>query len=166
MTNNRPSRETVGWQWDAEAGKHRPDSVVQGEDGSRFAFASAPGEETIELQRLQATGTPLWIKRISAMGANAAVLLYRPGKLYAALYSEIATGCRVLAQDAASGNVLWDTPLRGLGPSHHSKYSNLVQMRFIDDRLVVFGNESGGKYVEVLDPDSGQLLSSREVRSE
>jgi hypothetical protein len=162
-TNDLPGAESIGWQWDAADGGREAGSVLQAEDGSRFVFTRAPDEETVELQRLEATGARLWTRRIPAMRANTAVLLRRASKLYTALYSDIATGCRVLAQDAASGEVLWERSLKGLGPLHHSKYSNLVQMRFIDDRLAVFGNESSGKYVEVLDPKNGQRLSNRVV---
>jgi len=155
MTKDLPKQENISWQWDEE---DTAGSVLQAEDGSRFVFARIADGDMVELQRLRRTATPVWTRRIPALRANAAVLLHRAGKLYAALYSNIATGCRILALDAASGDVLWDTPLKGLGPLHHSKYSNAVQMRFIDDRLAIFGNESVGKYVEVLDPNSGQMM--------
>jgi outer membrane protein assembly factor BamB len=160
--NVLPVYENINWQWDEE---DAAGSVVQAEDGSRFVFARIADGEMVELQRLRSTATPVWTQRIATLRANAAVLLYHDGKLYAALYSNIATGCRILALDATSGDVLWDTPLKGLGPLHHSKYSNLVQMRFINDWLVVFGKESGGKYIEVLDPKSGQQLFNQVVQS-
>ncbi|MEK9141332.1 MAG: hypothetical protein AAB308_09790 [Nitrospirota bacterium] len=158
MTNDLPGQENISWQWD---GEDTAGSVLQVEDGSRFVFARIADGEMVELQQLRSTATPVWTRRIPAVRANAAVLLHRAGKLYAALYSNIATGCRILALDAASGDVLWDTPLKGLGPLHHSKYSNLVQLRLINNWLVVFGNESGGKYIEVLDLTRGQLLSNK-----
>jgi hypothetical protein len=157
-TMNDFSPESIGWQWDAAAGGGRAArTTLEAEDGGRFVFAHILDGDVIELQRLRSTGVAVWTRRVPAFGANSAVLLHRAGKLYAALYNDIGTGCRVLAQDAVSGDVLWEAPLKGLGPLHHSKYSNLVQMRFIDDRLVVFGNESGGKYLEVLDPNSGRI---------
>ena len=132
--------------------------MPQAEDGSSFVFAQIVDGEMVELKRLRNTGIPVWTRRIPVSRANSAVLLHRAGKLYAALYSTIVTGCRSLALNATSGEVLWDTPLKGLGPLHHSKYSNFVQMRFIDERLAIFGKESSGKYVEVLDQNSGRML--------
>lgn len=160
MTSEIPGQARISWQWDeSTTGKHgAADSVLQAEDGSRFVSARLTDSEVIELQRLRKIGTsPLWVQRIPALGANVVVFLHYAGKLYSALYSSNTTGCRVLAQDADSGDVIWETILKGLGPLHHSKYSNRVQMRFMNGQLTIFGNESGGKYVEILEANSGQL---------
>jgi len=162
MTNDLTAQGGVAWQWNADApGGRGAGAMLQAEDGDRFVFARVAEGDTVELQRLRSTGDPVWTRRLPALRANSVMFLHRAGKLYTALYSDTSTGCRIFAQDAASGDVLWETQLKGLGPLHHSKYSNLVQMRFVDGRLAVFGNESGGKYVEVLDLDTGQSLPQR-----
>ena len=49
--------------------------------------------------------------------------------------------------------------------STRMEYGNRVQLRFVNGWLVVFGDESGGKYIEVLDPKNGRRLSNRMVRT-
>jgi len=49
----------------------------------------------------------------------------------------------------------WTTRLTGLGPIAHSEYLNAVQLRMIHGRPVVFGWESGGRYIEAVDPVTG-----------
>ena len=160
MINDLSAQESISWQWDEDVAAN----TLKMEDGSRFVFTRISGSEMVELQRLRSTGTSIWIRHIVGLRANASVFIHHAGKLYAALYSDTATGCRVLALDADSGNVLWEVPLKGLGFLHHSKYSNRVQMRFIDDQLVIFGNESAGKYIEVLAPSNGRMLSHQPAR--
>ena len=85
---------------------------------------------------------------------------------YTALHAASAPGCRVQAHEAASGRLLWETQLQGLrGSSHHSKYSNAVQLRLIGGQLEVFGKESSGRYVEVLDTVTGAQLYHQAVET-
>ena len=83
------------------------------------------------------------------------------GRLYTAVYSRSATGCRVVAQDAAPGVTLWQAALQALGSVHHSKYGNAVQLRIVGNRLAVFGMESAGRYIELLDLDTGVAVYRR-----
>lgn len=105
-----------------------------------------------------------WDDGVTAQGA--AISLRRDGKLYTAQFSQSATGCTVLAQDAVTGAVFWQRVLEGLGSVHHSKYSNAVQMQFVGERLAVFGKESAGSYIEVLDSASGTVLYQRVIGAE
>lgn len=70
--------------------------------------------------------------------------------LYIAEYSPIASGCRVAAVDLKSGQQLWRTRLRGIGPTGHSKYLNLVNIETDGQLIVVAGNEAHGRYIEHL----------------
>ena len=178
MLGNSTNSETstagpgsIAWQWDeAEAGEHRGRVFLDLEGGGCLVLTFI-NHETAEIQRTGSSGESVWVQSVPSWIANSAALLLHAGKLYAALYSDMAAGCRVLALDAASGDLLWDTPLKGLGPIHHSKYRNRVQLRFIHHwnvpeggRLVIFGQEAGGKYIEVLEPDSGRQLSHQMVQ--
>lgn len=82
-------------------------------------------------------------------------------RLFVADYLAMATGVTVSAMSPTTGSRLWSTDLFGVGPVSHSKYRNSVQMAMVDGRLAVFGWESAGKYVEVLDPTSGADLGNR-----
>ena len=161
---------SIEWRWDeaAASGSHE---VHEAAGGRRFVFgptgapdghgagAAKSGELAIAAWRGDAR--PAWVFPIPAGTADAAALAKRAGRLYAALYRTSVSGCRVLALDADTGRRIWEVALQGVGPIHHSKYRNRVQLTFIQDRLVAFGDESAGRYVEVLDPGDGRLLSSR-----
>src|SRR5262245_55494137 len=114
-TNPEPSAlepGSIDWQWDdVPSGERQTSIVLDSEAGDRFIFNST-GAETVEIKKVRSSGNTLWFQPIPAGRANSAVLLLHAGKLYAALYSDIATGCRVLALDAASGALLWETPLK------------------------------------------------------
>jgi hypothetical protein len=82
--------------------------------------------------------------------------------LYLADYSPRTTGCTIIAFDLKSKKVIWRTALRALGPPEaHSAYSNQVTMRVNGDEIVVFGNESNGKYVELLSRKTGKTVGHK-----
>jgi hypothetical protein len=84
-----------------------------------------------------------------------AVLLLDGDTLFAALYRASVSGCRVIALDARSGALRWETELEGVGPVAHSAYRTLVQMRLDPAGLVIYGNEFKGRYIEVLRRPTG-----------
>jgi hypothetical protein len=72
------------------------------------------------------------------------------------------TGCSVIAFDLKQKKQLWKTDLKGLGPIAHSRYANAVTLEFIDNATVrVFGNESAGKYLEIVDINTGKTVGHR-----
>jgi hypothetical protein len=82
--------------------------------------------------------------------------------LYVAEYCPIATGCEVVAVDLKSGKQLWKTQLRGIGPTGHSKYLNLVNIETDGQIVIVTGNEAHGRYIEHLDIQTGKTLANKE----
>jgi outer membrane protein assembly factor BamB len=83
-----------------------------------------------------------------------AALAMDAGTVYVAVFSRIASGCLLTALDTATGRKRWSSFV-GLGEIAHSAYANCVQLEVIAGRPVVFGWESGGRYVEALDPAAG-----------
>jgi len=148
---------TIQWQWnDTDAGGY-----AETQD-QRFRFALNDDGRAGEIRCMDAAGNIRWVVATDAPSTDSAALTVYEDKLFAALYWHGATGCRVLALDADSGEQLWEAPLKGVGSMGHSRYVNRVQIRISDGRLVVFGDESAGKYIEVLDPSSGrQILNQR-----
>jgi hypothetical protein len=71
----------------------------------------------------------------------------------------------VTALDAATGEPVWSTRLRGLGPVEHSKYRNRVQIALDPDgqSLSVYGFESSGRYTEQLALVTGERLAHQLV---
>ena len=83
-----------------------------------------------------------------------------------ASFSDIATGCDLYAFELGSGDLAWKRNLVGVGPVAHSKYYNRVQLRLVDGRVVAFGNEAFGKYVEAYDPLTGDRIYHRKLDGE
>jgi hypothetical protein len=72
------------------------------------------------------------------------------------------TGCSLIAYDLKQKKQVWKTALMGLGPINHSRYANAVTLEFIDNATVrVFGNESAGKYLEIVDINTGKTVGHR-----
>ncbi len=89
-----------------------------------------------------------------------AFLLTGNNTLFACLYSKRVTGGEVIALNMNSGLTIWETKIKGLGSVGHSRYENKVNMWMDENKLTISGWESGGKYVETIDPESGTLLSN------
>jgi hypothetical protein len=75
------------------------------------------------------------------------------------------SGCSVIAYDLKQKKQLWKTDLKGLGSIPHSRYANSVNLEFIDNATVrVFGNESAGQYLEIVDLKTGKTVGHRQYK--
>ncbi len=83
------------------------------------------------------------------------------GVLYFPEYERAASGCTLVAYDLKTGQRLWRTALRGLGPIGHSRYRNEVDLTAADGVVTVYGRESAGRYVERVDAKTGRTLEHR-----
>lgn len=82
--------------------------------------------------------------------------------LYRADHHSHSSGCKVVAFDLKDGKELWKTTLKGLGPISHSKYRNQVWLERLDDVVfAVYGKESAGRYVELVDFKTGQTVGHK-----
>ena len=148
----------VAWQWDRALEDH-PRREVAAPDGSRLVFSART--RTSHIRRTGARGAIIWSHAIRGMQPLDAVLLLDGDTLFAALYRASVSGCRVIALDARSGALRWETELEGVGPVAHSAYRTQVQMRLDPAGLVIYGNEFKGRYIEVLRPADGRLVGRR-----
>jgi hypothetical protein len=90
------------------------------------------------------------------------VAFVRDGVVYRADYHAHSSGCSVIAFDLMAGKELWKASLKGLGPIDHSKYRNRVRMERIDNAVFpVYGQESAGRYVEMVDFKTGQTVGHK-----
>jgi hypothetical protein len=84
------------------------------------------------------------------------------------VYAEFPTrssGCSVVAFDLKTKKQLWKTSLKGLGPISHFGYSNSVNMEIINnDAVRVFGNETAGQYLEIVDLKTGKTVGHRKYK--
>lgn len=80
------------------------------------------------------------------------------GLLVYVSYLQLASGCSLTVFDLNSKKKLWKSQLHGIGPVSHSAYGNKVYLSLDKDRIMVKGNESSGKYIEIRNLHTGKLL--------
>jgi hypothetical protein len=97
----------------------------------------------------------------ACQGHGQTVFVSREKMLFVADFHPLVTGCQVMAVDLTSGKQLWQTRLRGIGPVTHSRYNNLVNIETDGRVVIVRGNESSGRYVEILDTKTGKTVGHK-----
>jgi outer membrane protein assembly factor BamB len=148
---------SIGWAWYPESVREGHNQAV-GPTGAGYEFVA--GSESY-IARLGRDG---WSTPVPHASGQQAAMAADEKRVYAALHSGARTGCNVLALDACTGAIVWQTRLLGVGSVVHSKYSNRVQMRTCHGCLAVYGEESAGRYTEILDPEDGARLQHEAVR--
>jgi hypothetical protein len=160
-----PSPDAIRWQWDpaADRGGHAYSVTLAG--GASVDIVRERNGKITGLRKFGAEGGQLWSVPLPVPAARNAAFLVHGATLYLGLYAESAPGAEIAAVDTASGRLLFRTPLRGLGAARHGKgkYRNRVQLRFVDPWVVAFGDESAGRYIEALDANTGEIVSSRKL---
>ncbi len=81
--------------------------------------------------------------------------------IYFAEYRTSTSGCMIRAYDLRQCRYIWEIRLKGLGPIKHSKYRNRVRMELFEHVLMVWGNESAGRYVEIIDRKTGKTVGHK-----
>jgi hypothetical protein len=81
--------------------------------------------------------------------------------LYFPRYATLRTGCKLEAYDLKQRKYVWQTWLYGIGKVGHTKYNNQVWIKKDGDVLFLFGKESKGSYLEIVDIKSGRSLANR-----
>ncbi len=147
---------TIAWRWDGDQpGFGRsfysaPRTVTDGALECSFVYGP-----NLARTSCSSGGRELWHHDEPHAFVEDAALVLDHGTLYSARYSDIATGCTMYAFDARTGVERFATHLVGIGPIGHSEYLNSVELRMVGNRPVAFGWESGGRYIEALDPMTG-----------
>lgn len=76
----------------------------------------------------------------------------------------LAVAVSLVAFDLKRRKQLWRVNLKGVGPVAHSKYRNRINLRAGPGQAVtVFGWESQGRYIEVVDLKNGKTLTHRRI---
>jgi len=133
-------------------------------NGARF-LVQGGSRETITVRRLDRGGKQSWSARLTRISCgDRAALAILDQRLFVASYCGSATGTEVTALDARAGSELWKAVPYGVGPIGHSKYSNAVALATAHGHLVVFGDESGGRYIETFAPDTGRPVAAQRLR--
>lgn len=159
-----PARaDAIPWQWSEEAGPAGRAFSVAVEGGASVDVARGRDGKVVGLRKYGRGGGELWAVQLVAPAARNVAFLVHDGSLYLALYAEGATGAEIAAVDTKTGRLLFRRPLQKVGPVHHGKIRNRVQLRFIDPWVVAFGDESAGRYIEAIDAKTGAEVASRKL---
>ncbi len=101
----------------------------------------------------------------SWMGNHRSVFVIKDKRLYYAAFDWSGTGASVVAVDLVQGQLLWRERCRGIGPlGGHSGYRNLINLNVGKDVVVVRGQESLGRYIEVKRISDGKTLGHRSFK--
>ena len=156
--------QLLAWQWTGPAAPRgmyqTPRTTQAGTLACTFVYDHATSTARTSCA---SQGRELWHRTEKDAFVADAALAIDGTTLYSARHSDIATGCTLHAIDALTGRERWSVSLVGLGPIGHSKYFNVVQLRVINARPVVFGWEAAGRYVETRDPVTGGMVAHRIV---
>jgi hypothetical protein len=150
----------ITWQWDEVTPDLFPAvDLVAAHAGSsyRLSFTVKAGHEQLLLSDGHWT-----ITAASDFDArvDGAALVTDDARIYLATYNRTSSGCSLAAYSVGDGKQLWIVRLVAAGPVSHSKYFNRVQLRVIDGKPVIFGNEAATRYIEVRDPNTGAAVSN------
>jgi len=156
--------QAITWQW---AGPPAPQGMYQAPRTVRAGtiectFVYDDKAYTARTSCSQG-GRELWHKVEGRAFVDDTAFAIDNGTLYSARHGDISSGCTLHAFDVQTGREKWTVSLTGLGPIAHSKYFNLVEARMIGGRIVVFGWEAAGRYIEARDPATGAMLAHQLV---
>lgn len=156
--------QAIAWQW---AGAPAPNGMYQAPRTVRAGAIECTFTYDDKAYKSRTScsqaGRELWNHVDVNSFVDDTALVIDGGTLYSARHSDISTGCTLHAFDVQTGREKWAVALTGLGPIAHSKYFNLVQARVTGGRVVVFGWEAAGRYVEARDAATGAMISHQLV---
>ena len=149
--------DATPWGWSAERASVS-DSFLRLPNTYQAELIRPKDKSGVVMIRLTDGGKELF----AWMGHYGSVFALSGDVLVYADYSPGRTGCSLIAYDLTLKRELWKTALKGLGPIPHSRYANAVILEFIDNATVrVLGNESAGKYLEIVDINTGKTVGHR-----
>jgi hypothetical protein len=90
--------------------------------------------------------------------SNACDFILKGEKLYIANYHPIATGSSLHCYDLTKKKVIWTADVKQINASH-SEYYNSVVLGLYKDKVLMYGLEANGEYLQVFDADSGERLA-------
>ena len=141
----------------------RKDSIlaasIEAHDGPLSIRPTQVDWDQVEVEFLRATKTITTL----VVHADTPFLVIDDRVLVHVEYPRVSFGGVVIALALDGEREIWRVSLRALGMTSHSKYSNRIWIRRDHPRyLTVFGQESRGRYTEIVDLRSGKSVAHRE----
>ncbi len=148
--------EEKKWTWSDDRATAKASARALG-GGYEVTFDPTPGKPWAVTLTLKREGQPVY----SWEGHTHSVFILAHDVLYRADFLPSRTGCAVIAYDLKGGKPLWKTHLWGVPVATHSQYENRINLEIDDRHLIVYGNESFGRYIEILDLRTGKTVGQR-----
>ena len=149
--------EEKGWKWSEDRATAESSARVLG-GGYKMRFdPDPPGNASVLKLTVTRNSQPVY----SWSGHQYSVFVLAHDVLYLADFQPHDSGCAVIAYDLKGGRPLWKTHLRGLPAPSHSQYYNRINLEVEDGHLIAYGNESIGRYIELLDLKTGEMVGQR-----
>ena len=90
--------------------------------------------------------------------SDACDFILKGEKLYIANYHPIATGSSLHCYDLTKKKVIWTADVKQINASH-SEYYNSVVLGLYKDKVLMYGLEANGEYLQIFDANSGERLA-------
>ncbi len=143
------------WEWPSDPTFARYAAQL---DGSPYTATltklnRSNDDATIEIKNAEGKTLHHW------RGHQLTSFLVQDHRLFYAEYHYISPGIVMHSVDLDTGRELWKRLLPQDGPAFNSKYSNLVNVAWSDDHLLIFSKQSwaGGKFSWSLSPKTGEI---------
>lgn len=146
------------WEWD-DARANPLACAVHDSGGYRVTLSSDPASRAVVHVAVSAGGKELYAWR----GHEGTVFRIVGDRLYYVLFNPAESGGTVVAVDLAHNAKIWKIALRALGPVAHSTYQTQFRIEAAGNPavIVVYGNESLGRYIEILDTNTGRTVGHK-----
>ena len=162
----RPDPRFCRMQWEGKA-PEAPFDFARGPselvvDDTHYVVTSPEDpQHPTTLERIdmhQSERQSVWITSLPgppSSSCDQAVMRMLDGVLWIARYCAASSGAELVAVDPDSGSPVRTIAVHALGPIAHSEYFNEVELDERHGHLVVRGREAAGRYIEVIDPQTG-----------
>lgn len=148
--------EKTAWAWPAETST--PEACARQFRGGGYEVEITTPKDPASQPMIQVRKEGKDVVSWSVLSAS--VFVRGGDMLYYAEFSHYASGCNIVAYHLKHGE-WWKTPLWGIGPKGNSMYTNRVNIKLDGNHLVVYRDESAGRYIELVDVRTGRIVGRR-----
>jgi hypothetical protein len=130
-----------------------PAALVEDGKGELLGLI-AIDEKAHEVRRLEPNGQVRWRTKVVTLSGDVARAQLDGDRIYVAPFDAISTGAQLYAFDWATGQKVWQAPVREI-MAGHSEYAHDLKLWLVEGKLALEGVESAGCTFQLFDPATG-----------
>jgi hypothetical protein len=166
LLRDQPIVDRLKWDWSDDRATAKDSANRFGSEEYRVGLAQEP--PVVRGHKRKPGPLRINVSRgdeqvLSWDGHQHSVFVQDGDVLYYTDFQDNSNGCTVIAYDMAKRRQVWRTHLKGIRVLAHSQYRNRINISKIDGTIVVYGKESFGRYIEVIDPGTGKTVGHKLV---